>query len=102
MARLPARENRRALPDSARLAPARGALIALNRAGEAQPGALSICHHRRLIMSDIADVATIRHLNDQLRQSLAGGVLVMTASVIALRCYSTGRVYTATFNSDVG
>ncbi len=35
-------------------------------------------------MSDIADVTTIRHLNDQLRQSLAGGVLVMTAGVIAL------------------
>ncbi len=35
-------------------------------------------------MSDIADVATIRHLNDHLRQSFAGGVLVMTAGVIAL------------------
>ena len=35
-------------------------------------------------MSDIADVTTIRHLNDQMRQSLAGGVLVMTAGVIAL------------------
>ena len=35
-------------------------------------------------MSDIVDVTTIRHLNDQLRQSLAGGVLVMTAGVIAL------------------
>ncbi len=35
-------------------------------------------------MSDIADVTTIRQLNDQLRQSLAGGVLVMTAGVIAL------------------
>jgi hypothetical protein len=35
-------------------------------------------------MSDIADVITIRHLNDQLRQTLAGGVLVMTAGVIAL------------------
>jgi hypothetical protein len=35
-------------------------------------------------MSDIADVTTIRYLNDQLRQSLAGGVLVMTAGVIAL------------------
>jgi hypothetical protein len=33
-------------------------------------------------MSDIADVTTIRHLNDQLRQSLAGGVLVMTAGVV--------------------
>ena len=35
-------------------------------------------------MSDIVDVTTIRHLNDQLRRSLAGGVLVMTAGVIAL------------------
>ena len=35
-------------------------------------------------MSDIVDVTTIRHLNDHLRQSLAGGVLVMTAGVIAL------------------
>ncbi len=35
-------------------------------------------------MSDIADIATIRYLNDQLRQSLAGGVLVMSAGVIAL------------------
>jgi hypothetical protein len=35
-------------------------------------------------MSDIADVTTIRHLNDQLRQSLGCGVLVMTAGVIAL------------------
>ena len=35
-------------------------------------------------MSDIVDVTTIRHLNDLLRQSLAGGVLVMTAGVIAL------------------
>ena len=35
-------------------------------------------------MSDIVDVTTIRHLNDHLRQSFAGGVLVMTAGVIAL------------------
>ena len=35
-------------------------------------------------MSDIADVTTIRQLNDHLRQSLAGGVLVMTEGVIAL------------------
>jgi hypothetical protein len=35
-------------------------------------------------MSDTVDVTTIRHLNDQLRQSFAGGVLVMTAGVIAL------------------
>jgi hypothetical protein len=35
-------------------------------------------------MSDIVDVTTIRELNDELRRSLAGGVLVMTAGVIAL------------------
>jgi len=35
-------------------------------------------------MSDIADVTTIRHLNDQLRQMRVSGVLVMTAGVIAL------------------
>ena len=35
-------------------------------------------------MSDIIDVTTIRKLNDQFRQSLRGGVLVMTAGVIAL------------------
>ena len=35
-------------------------------------------------MNDIIDVATIRKLNDQFRQSLRGGMLVMTAGVIAL------------------
>jgi hypothetical protein len=35
-------------------------------------------------MSEIVDVTTIRELNDQLRRSLAGGVLVMTAGVITL------------------
>jgi hypothetical protein len=35
-------------------------------------------------MTDIVDATTIRELNDQLRQSLRGGVLVMTAGVIAL------------------
>ena len=35
-------------------------------------------------MNDIIDVTTIRKLNDQFRQSLRGGVLVMTAGVIAL------------------
>src|SRR5687768_10476030 len=39
---------------------------------------------RRLIMSDIIDATAIRELNDRFRQSLAGGVLVMTAGVIAL------------------
>jgi hypothetical protein len=35
-------------------------------------------------MNDIVDVTTIRELNDQFRQSLRGGMLVMTAGVIAL------------------
>jgi hypothetical protein len=35
-------------------------------------------------MNDIIDVTTIRELNEQFRQSLRGGVLVMTAGVIAL------------------
>jgi hypothetical protein len=40
--------------------------------------------NRELIMNDIIDVATIRKLNDQFRQSLRGGMLVVTAGVIAL------------------
>ena len=35
-------------------------------------------------MNDVVDVAAIRQLNDQLRKSLSGGVLVMTAAVRAL------------------
>jgi hypothetical protein len=35
-------------------------------------------------MTEIVDVTTIRTLNDRLRQSLRGGMLVMTAGVIAL------------------
>jgi hypothetical protein len=35
-------------------------------------------------MTDLVDVSRIRDLNDQLRRSLNGGVLVMTAGVIAL------------------
>ena len=35
-------------------------------------------------MNDIVDVTTIRQLNDQLRHSLRGGVLVTTAGVRAL------------------
>ncbi len=52
-------------------------------------------------MSDTADVTTIRHLNDQLRQSLAGGVLVMTAGVIALgqACQVTILQAVAAFDS---
>jgi hypothetical protein len=35
-------------------------------------------------MTEIVDVTTIRALNDRFRQSLCGGMLVMTAGVIAL------------------
>ena len=35
-------------------------------------------------MTEIVDVTTIRKLNDRFRQSLPGGMLVMTAGVIAL------------------
>ena len=35
-------------------------------------------------MNDIVDTTTIRQLNDQLRQSLRGGLVVMTAGVRAL------------------
>ena len=35
-------------------------------------------------MNDVVDVTRIRELNDQFRQSLRGGLLVMTAGVIAL------------------
>ena len=35
-------------------------------------------------MTEIVDVSHIRDLNDQLRRSLTGGVLVMTKGIIAL------------------
>src|SRR4051794_14377244 len=36
------------------------------------------------LMNDLVDVSRIRDLNDQLRRSLTGGVLVMTKGIIAL------------------
>ena len=35
-------------------------------------------------MTEIVDVSRIRDLNDQLRRSLTGGMLVMTKGIIAL------------------
>src|SRR3954468_4563092 len=35
-------------------------------------------------MNDLVDVSRIRDLNDQLRRSLTGGVLLMTKGIIAL------------------
>ena len=35
-------------------------------------------------MNDLVDVSRIRDLNDQLRRSLTGGMLVMTRGIIAL------------------
>jgi hypothetical protein len=37
-----------------------------------------------MIMHEIVDVTTIRQLNDELRRSLDGGMLVLTAGVIGL------------------
>ena len=66
------------------LLPPDGALISSNLGWETSPGAPSILNWPSLTMNDIVNVTAIRDLNDQLRQSLAGGVLVMTAGVIAL------------------
>ena len=35
-------------------------------------------------MNDIVDVTTIRQLNDELRQTLRGGIVTMTPGVMAL------------------
>src|SRR4051812_13978894 len=37
-----------------------------------------------MIMDNIVDITTVRQLNDELRRSLNGGMLVLTAGVIGL------------------
>jgi hypothetical protein len=46
-------------------------------------------------MTDLVDVSRIRDSNDQLRRSLTGGVLVMTAGVIALGAKRQMAILTA-------
>lgn len=51
-------------------------------------------------MNDIVDVTTIRQLNNQLRQSLRGGLVVMTAGVRALSEARQLEILTAVANFD--
>jgi hypothetical protein len=51
-------------------------------------------------MNDIVDVTAIRRLNDQLRQSLRGGLVVMTAGVRALSEARQLEIPTAVANFD--
>ena len=51
-------------------------------------------------MNDIVDTTTIRQLNDQLRQSLRGGLVVMTAGVRALSEARQLEILTAVANFD--
>ena len=51
-------------------------------------------------MNDIVDVTAIRRLNDQLRQSLRGGLVVMTAGVRALSEARQLEILTAVANFD--
>ena len=46
-------------------------------------------------MTDLVDVSRIRDLNDQLRRSLTGGVLVMTKGIIALGAKRQMAILTA-------
>src|SRR6185312_275907 len=46
-------------------------------------------------MTDLVDVSRIRDLNDQLRRSLNGGVLVMTRGIIALGAKRQMEILTA-------
>jgi len=51
-------------------------------------------------MNDIVDVTAIRRLNDPLRQSLRGGLVVMTAGVRALSEARQLEILTAVANFD--
>ena len=46
-------------------------------------------------MTDLVDVSRIRDLNDQLRRSLNGGVLVMTRGIIGLGAKRQMEILTA-------
>ncbi len=46
-------------------------------------------------MTDLVDVSRIRDLNDQLRRSLNGGVLVMTRGILALGAKRQVAILTA-------
>ena len=46
-------------------------------------------------MTDLVDVSRIRDLNDQLRRSLTGGVLVMTRGIIAFGAKRQMAILTA-------
>ena len=52
-------------------------------------------------MTDLVDVSRIRDLNDQLRRSLTGGMLVMTRGIIALGAKRQMAILSAiaTFNN---
>ena len=51
-------------------------------------------------MHDVANATAIRNLNDRFRQSFAGGVLVMTAGVIALGQDHQQKILEAVANFD--
>jgi hypothetical protein len=53
-------------------------------------------------MTELVDVSRIRDLNDQLRRSLTGGVLVMTKGIIALGAKCQMTILSAIAAFDVG
>ena len=59
-------------------------LAGLETAAEACPVPLPAQSNGDQAMDDVVDVSRIRALNDALRRSLTGGVLMMTRGVIAL------------------